>query len=99
MAFDHNGLDEVIHGRMRLGIMAYLSESSPAAFTELAEALGATNGNLSVHLTKLEAAGYVRTSKRQGKGRGLTTAALTKAGRAAWADYLTAMRALIEGDR
>lgn len=96
MAFDHNGLDEVIHGRMRLGIMAHLAQASPAAFTELAQALEATNGNLSVHLAKLEAAGYVATAKAQKKGRGLTTVALTKAGRSAWADYLGAMRALLE---
>ena len=97
MAFDPNGLDEVIHGRMRLGIMAYLAEVSPAAFTELAQALGATNGNLSVHLTKLEAAGYVKTQKARGRGRGLTTAALTKDGRAAWAAYLDQMRGLLGG--
>lgn len=95
MAFDHKGLDEVIHGRLRLGVMAYLSEASPAAFTELAQALEATNGNLSVHLSKLEAAGYVKTAKAQAKGRGLTTVALTKAGRAAWAEYLDRMRALL----
>lgn len=96
--FDPNAIDEVIHGRMRLGIMAYLAQASPAAFTELARALGATNGNLSVHLTKLEAAGYVETSKRQGRGRGLTTAALTAEGRAAWARYLDQMRGLLGED-
>lgn len=97
MAFDPNAVDEVIHGRMRLGIMAYLSEASPAAFTEIGQALNATNGNLSVHLTKLEAAGYVKTEKAQAKGRGLTTVTLTKAGRAAWAAYLDQMRGLLGG--
>ena len=97
MPFDPNAVDEVIHGRMRLGVMAYLAEASPAAFTELAQALGATNGNLSVHLTKLEAAGYVRTEKARGRGRGLTTVALTREGRTAWAAYLDQMRGLLGG--
>ena len=94
--FDPGGIDEVIHGRMRLGVMAYLAQASPTAFTELAQALGATNGNLSVHLAKLEAAGYVRTEKAA-KGRGRTTVALTEAGRDAWAGYLDAMRGLLGG--
>ena len=95
--FDPGAIDEVIHGRMRLGIMAHLSQASPAAFTELAQALGATNGNLSVHLTKLEAAGYVKTEKARGRGRGLTTVSLTAAGRAAWVDYLETLRGLFPG--
>ena len=97
MAFDPNQVDEVIHGRMRLGVMAYLAEASPAAFTELAQALNATNGNLSVHLTKLEAAGYVKTEKARGRGRGLTTVKLTKDGEKAWGAYLDQMRGLLGG--
>ena len=92
--FDAGGLDEVIHGRMRLGIMAYLAQSDPAGFTELAEALGATNGNLSVHLTRLERAGYVTITKDTRGKRPHTAVALTEAGRAAWRAYLDTMRTL-----
>lgn len=92
--FDAAGLDEVIHGRMRLGIMAYLAQSEPAGFTELAQALGATNGNLSVHLTRLERAGYVAIAKGREGRRPITTARLTPEGRAAWDTYLRTMRTL-----
>ena len=34
-AFDIGKLDDVIHGRVRLGVMAYLAESEVADFTEL----------------------------------------------------------------
>jgi hypothetical protein len=53
-AFDITEIDEVIHGRLRLGVMAYLSGSGAADFNELKGALQASDGNLSVHLRKLE---------------------------------------------
>lgn len=92
---DIEGIDDVIHGRLRLGVMAYLSASSPATFPELAKTLGATNGNLSTHLSKLEKAGFVRVEKGFKGKRPQTTAHLTKDGRAAWVAYLDAMRALL----
>ncbi|MBB4657919.1 transcriptional regulator [Parvularcula dongshanensis] len=92
--FDANAIDETIHGRVRLGIMAYLAQSSPAAFTELAQVLETTNGNLSVHLTKLEGAGYVAVSKRFEGKKPLTEVTLTEAGAAAWSRYLDTLRAL-----
>lgn len=51
--FDHTEIDDVIHGRLRLGIMAYLSTVSPAPFVELKGKVNATDGNLSTHLSKL----------------------------------------------
>ena len=64
--FDHNDIDDVIHGRLRLGVMAYLSAASPAIFGELRDKVGATDGNLSTHLKKLEEAGEegIRSAKR-----------------------------------
>ena len=94
-AFDHTGLDDVIHGRLRLGVMAYLSTVSPASFLELRAKTNATDGNLSAHLSKLEEAGYVRIEKSfQGK-KPLTRAHLTDAGRAAWIAYLDRLKALL----
>ena len=92
--FDAGGIDEVIHGRMRLGVMACLARSEPAGFTELAQALGATNGNLSVHLTRLERAGYVAITKTERGRRSHTAVRLTPEGREAWDAYLATMRAL-----
>ena len=57
--FDATELDDVVHGRVRLGIMAYLVGAGAADFVTLKEHLRTTNGNLSVHLGKLEEAGYV----------------------------------------
>ena len=97
MALDLDRIDEVIHGRMRLGIMVYLADADAADFTELKTVLEATQGNLSVHIKKLEEAGYVVVAKTFANNKPLTRVAITPAGRAAFAAYLQAMTALIGG--
>lgn len=94
-SFDHTQLDDAIHGRLRLGVMAYLSTVSPAPFLELKAKVNATDGNLSTHLSKLEEAGYVRIEKTFLGKKPHTLVHLTKRGRAAWIDYLNRLQALI----
>lgn len=93
--FDIGRLDEVIHGRVRLGIMAYLAGGDSADFNELKARLQTTDGNLSVHLRKLEEAGFVAVSKSFQGRKPLTRAAMTEAGRDAFLAYLDAMSALV----
>ena len=93
--FDIGGIDEVIHGRLRLGIMAYLANAEVADFNELKAALDATQGNLSVHLRKLEDAGYVAIDKSFFGRKPLTRARLTPVGRKAFAAYLKAIGRLL----
>jgi DNA-binding MarR family transcriptional regulator len=93
--FDINHVDEIIHGRMRLGIMAYLANAEVAEFNELKSVLQATQGNLSIHLRKLEDAGYIAIDKSFLARKPLTRARLTPAGRAAFATYLTAIGKLV----
>ena len=90
-----DAVDDVIHGRLRLGVMAYLSAVNPASFPELIDKTGATNGNLSTHLTKLETAGYVRQEKGYRGKRPQTLVHLTSDGRKAWIAYLEAMKTLL----
>ena len=94
---DLGRIDEVIHGRMRLGIMVYLADADSADFTELKTVLEATHGNLSVHLKKLEEAGYVAISKSFKDNKPLTRVAITHRGRAAFGAYLEALGGLIGG--
>lgn len=96
MGLGHLGrIDEVIHGRMRLGIMVYLADVDTAEFTELKAVLEATQGNLSVHLKKLEEAGYVAIAKSFMNNKPLTRISITPAGRTAFAAYLEALGGLI----
>lgn len=94
--FDIGRIDDVIHGRMRLGIVAYLTTAGVADFNELRNVLGATQGNLSVHLRKLEDAGYVAIEKRFVGRKPQTLARLTESGRKAFDDYLVAIAQLVE---
>ena len=93
--FDIDGIDEVIHGRLRLGIMAYLAGREAADFNELKSRLKASDGNLSVHLRKLEEAGYVAVEKTFVDRKPLTRARLTEPGREAFVGYLDAMSKLV----
>jgi DNA-binding HxlR family transcriptional regulator len=93
--FEISEIDDVIHGRLRLGIMAYLSGSGSAEFNELKSRLQASDGNLSVHLRKLEEAGYVAIAKSFQQRKPLTRVALTDKGRSAFVAYLDAIEKLL----
>ena len=92
--FDHNKIDDIIHGRIRLGVVAYLSAVDSALFGELRDKVGATDGNLSTHLRKLEDAGYVRAEKSFVNRKPQTRLSLTGEGRRAWGIWLDRMDAL-----
>jgi DNA-binding MarR family transcriptional regulator len=94
--FDVNRLDDAIHGRLRLGIMAYLADAEAADFNELKGVLEATQGNLSVHLSKLEDAGYVEIVKGYQGKKPLTRVHITPAGRQAFARYIEVLSGLVE---
>jgi DNA-binding MarR family transcriptional regulator len=94
---DLGKIDDVIHGRMRLGIMVYLADVETAEFTELKTVLEATQGNLSVHLKKLEEADYVSIEKSFRDNKPLTQISITPTGRRAFAAYLEAIGNLIGG--
>jgi len=94
---DLGKIDDVIHGRMRLGIMVYLADVETADFTELKTVLEATQGNLSVHLKKLEEADYVSIDKSFRDNKPLTQISITPTGRRAFAAYLEAIGNLIGG--
>lgn len=93
--FDHSAIDEAIHGRLRLGVMAYLSSVSSASFLEIKAIVQATDGNLSVHLSKLEDVGYVSVTKSFSGKKTLTNVALTQLGRERWLVYLDKLQGLV----
>lgn len=93
MADDFNigAINDVIHGRVRLGVMAYLMVAGVADFTVLKTKLEVTEGNLSVHLRKLEEAGFVAIQKSFRGRRPVTQAKLTAKGAKAFRAYLDAI--------
>lgn len=93
--FDYREIDDVIHGRVRLSVMAFLSGAGAADFNELKARVGGTDGNLSVHLKKLEEAGYIKVVKGLRGKRPQTTVNLSKKGREAWIAYIARMEDLL----
>jgi len=94
-SLDIGKIDEVIHGRLRLGVMAYLANAEVADFNELKGVLDVTQGNLSVQLRKLEDADYVAIEKGYLGRRPRTQVRITAAGRKAFAIYLEALGKLL----
>lgn len=97
MSHPTSALDDTIHQRVRLGILAVLSESRRADFGYLKDILEVTAGNLSQHLTILEEAGHIQIAKGIEDKRSRTWVTVTRKGRAALASEVAAMKALLEG--
>ena len=88
-------LDETVHQRARLGILAILSEASECTFTMVRDELRLTDGNLSRHLRVLEEAGLVEIRKAYEGRRPCTWLSLTRQGRKALRDELAALERLV----
>ncbi len=89
-------LDQIIHVRVRLGIVSALAVEASLTFNELKERLQTSDGNLSVHARRLEEAGYVEIRKSFEGRIPRTDYRLTETGRQALKRYLDHMEALIE---
>jgi DNA-binding MarR family transcriptional regulator len=85
-------IDPLIHAPGRLMIIAQLAVVDAADATFLVNRTGLTWGNLSTHLSKLEAAGYVAVEKTYRGRKPCTMVTLTEKGKAAFAQYRSMMR-------
>jgi len=95
--FDYRAIDDAIHSRIRLAVMAILASVEDAEFTFLRDKVGATDGNLSTHLSRLSEAGYVVAHKELLDGRPVSRYRLTDSGRSALKAYLQRMERLLKG--
>jgi DNA-binding MarR family transcriptional regulator len=85
-------LDRLVHEPARLVILSALATAEAAEFRFLEFLTGLTPGNLSSHVAKLEAAGYVVIEKAFRDKRPLTTLKITEAGRKALKGYREQMK-------
>ena len=88
-------LDEVVHQRARLGILAILAEANEVDFGYLRQTLKLTDGNLSGHLQVLERAGLITLTKGYEGKRPRTWIHITKRGRDAFQAELAALQQLV----
>ena len=90
-------IDRTIHEPARLMILAYLYVVESADFLFLMRQTGLTGGNLSSHLSKLEAAGYIDIEKEFVDKKPHTMLRLTDKGRAAFREYRRSMQQIFDG--
>lgn len=89
-------IDRTIHEPARLMILAYLYVVESADFLFLMRQTGLTGGNLSSHMSKLEAAGYIEIEKEFVGKKPHTMLRLTDEGRAAFREYRQSMKQVLD---
>lgn len=92
-------VDRLIHEPSRSIILAILAVVECADFLYLQRETGLTKGNLSVHLSKLEAAGYVSIEKTYRGKVPLTLCRMTNGGRKAFDAYRKQLKQFVENTK
>jgi DNA-binding MarR family transcriptional regulator len=88
-------LEDDVHQRVRLGVLASLVTLARADFAHLKRELAVTDGNLGRHLEVLEGAGLVRLSREPEGQRQRTWVSITPEGRKALKRELSALRRIM----
>lgn len=90
-------IDEIIHQKNRLVIMAQLAAMGECDFLDLKRILGLTDGNLSIHTGVLEEHGYIESEKAFVGRKTRTTYRITPKGRKAFEDYVLGLEQILKG--
>ena len=93
---DLKSLDPLLHSQLRLAVISLLISLESADFVYLREKTGATGGNLSVQLDKLEKANYITIEKSFKGKRPLTTCKISSTGIAAFQQYVNHLKSYID---
>ncbi|MCI0449012.1 MAG: transcriptional regulator [Chlorobi bacterium] len=94
--FNYHEINDVIHSRIRTAIMAVLISVEEAEFTFIREKINATDGNLSVHLRKLEESNYISVTKEFVERKPISRYRITETGRKAFEDYIKKLESIIK---
>lgn len=89
------GLNPLLHSELRLAVMSILIGVESADFVFLRKQTGATAGNLSVQIDKLQRAGYIEVEKSFRGKMPCTVCRMTDTGREAFAEYVDALKSYI----
>ena len=93
--FDYKQLDDIIHSRIRLAIMSVLISVEEADFNFIKQNVNATDGNLSIHLKKIETAEYISVEKLFVDRKPLTKYKLKKKGKEAFKKYVERLEKML----
>jgi DNA-binding MarR family transcriptional regulator len=96
MKKDFKDLDPLLHSQLRLSIISILIGVKEAEFTFIKEKTGATSGNVSVQVSKLDEAGYVTVKKEFKNNYPCTTLSITQKGIKAFEEYVNNLKSYID---
>lgn len=88
-------LDSLLHSPLRLAVMSILIGVESADFVYIKQQTGASSGNLSVQLDKLQSAGYISIEKGYKGKKPCTTCRVTQEGLSAFEKYVEALKGYI----
>ena len=95
--FAYSGLERIFHERGRLAVCTCLvTHPEGMSFTELQEACGLTDGNLSRHLSALAEMDIVSVAKESNGGRPMTICRITKSGRTRFLSYIDELESVVK---
>ncbi len=87
----YNDLDPLLHSQLRLAIVSILVNSEVAEFTFIKEQTNASSGNLSIQITKLKEAGYIKVEKKFRNNYPQTLCKITDLGREKFEEYVKSL--------
>lgn len=87
----------MFQSKLRLMIISALIKEN-CSFNQLKQITGASDGNLSVQISKLSEAEYVTVQKEFAGKKPLTTCQLTETGREAFRQYVELLSGILSSD-
>lgn len=84
----YKDLDPLLHSQLRLAIISLLMNYEEANFIFIREKTMATDGNLSVQLSKLRTAGYIEVKRKIKNNYSETICKMTPVGIKAFGQYV-----------
>ncbi len=88
-------LNPILHQELRLAVISFLVNTEWVDFKKLVEVTGATKGNLSVQISKLQKEGYLEVKKSFKGNYPLTECIITEKGRTAFDTYVKDLKRLL----
>ena len=90
-----NDLDPILHSQLRLSIVSILMTVDKADFNFIKESTKAAAGNISIQISKLQEAGYIKVEKTFKNNYPNTSVSITSKGIKAFEDYVTNLKKYI----
>lgn len=94
--YNYKNIDSILHSRIRLAVISFLSGCEESDFTTIKKAVGASDGNLTTHLRKLEDVKYVDMRKDFVGRKPITYYMLTEKGLKAFTEYIENLKKFIK---